>query len=158
MRVLLRFAAILGGLAAVAAGAMPAEAGCVGKIINRSRLTAVVSRDGGPFLRIPPHSSRAIPYHHPGTLDIALVCGRTSRHEPPDAQTLFRAHFTYTAIIDRCYVDVGNGFFENEFGPSLFGAIGTAPLTLNVPRQGDVVIGPVTEERCWGHATTTETD
>lgn len=130
------------GLAALLAP-LPAQAGCTRTIVNKSPFTAVVSRDGGPGVRIPPHRSQAIRYSHPGRLDLSLVCGHSGA-----GATVYRGSFTYTAILDRCYVDYGEGFFEEQIGPSFFGITDTKPLTINVPRQGDVVIGPVVEERC----------
>lgn len=119
----------------------PAEAGCTRRIVNKSSLTALVRRDGGPWVTIPPHRSQAIRYMQPGTIEFALTCGRSDT-------TVYHGTFSYSAILDRCYVEFGDGFFEEQIGPGFTGMRDTKPLTVNVPRQGDVVIGPVVEEGC----------
>ena len=128
-------------LAAIGAAA-PAAAGCTRTIINRSSLTASISRDGGPAVTIPPHRSQAIRYEHPGTLAYTLTCGRGA------SAPVYTGSFNYSAIIDRCYIAFGDGFFEDQLGPGFFGTQDTKPLTLNNPRQGDVVIGPVVDAAC----------
>ncbi|MBB3902525.1 hypothetical protein [Methylobacterium brachythecii] len=130
---------LLAGLAAA-----PAEAGCTRKIVNKSALTALISRDGGPWVTVPPHHSQSIVFSQPGKVDVALVCGRGG---PEGA--VYRSSLSYSAIIDRCYYEIGNGFFEEQLGPGFaLGTEDTAPLTVNTPRQGDVVIGPRVEARC----------
>lgn len=124
--------------------AAPAEAGCTRKIVNKSALTALVSRDGGPWVAIPPHRSQSIRLTQPGRVDFALVCGAGG---PESAVS--RTSLTYSAIIDRCYYEIGTGFFEDQLGPGFVpGTQDTAPLTANMPRQGDVVIGPRVEASC----------
>lgn len=130
------------GLLAVIAAA-PAQAGCTRTIHNRSALTAVVSRDGGPWVAIPPHRSQSIRLLHPGRIDVALTCGPGG---PESA--VYRASYGYTAIIDRCYIEFGDGFVEDYFGGGTFGRAYTRPLTLNNPRQGDIIVGPRVEEIC----------
>ena len=46
------------------------------------------------------------------------------------------------AVIDRCYIRFGDGFFEDQLGGGFFARKDTAPLALNNPRQGDLVVGP----------------
>ncbi len=133
-------ASLLAGLAAV-----PAEAGCTRSIINRSGLYAQVSRDGGPWVRIPPRAAQAIRLEHPGKLDIALTCGRGGL--APD-NTVYRGALTYNAIIDRCYIEIDDGFVPDYFGGGTFGFRDTKPMTVNNPRQGDVIIGPRVDGAC----------
>ncbi|GEP01440.1 hypothetical protein GCM10007887_22860 [Methylobacterium haplocladii] len=136
-------AGMLAGLAAA-----PAQAECVRSIVNKSALTALVRRDGGPWVTVPPHRSQAIRFSEPGSVEFALVCGRPG-YGASDAGAVYRGSVSYTAIIDRCYYEIGTGFFEDQLGPGFFpGTKDTAPLTVNVPRQGDVVIGPRIDARC----------
>ncbi len=112
-----------------------AEAGCVRRVVNRSPYFAVASRNGGPSVGIPPHSSRAIRMLAPGRVDIAAHCaargprGRLVPVGPPVAQD----SYTFTAVLDRCYYDLG------LMG---FGQGGTEPFVLNAPQQGDLTVGP----------------
>ncbi|GJD61347.1 hypothetical protein [Methylobacterium frigidaeris] len=121
--------------ALLAGGISAAEAGCVRRVINRSPYFAVASRNGGPSVGIPPHSSRSIRMLAPGRVDIAAHCaargprGRLVPVGPPVAQD----SYTFTAILDRCYYDLG------LMG---FGQGGTEPFVLNNPRDGDLVVGP----------------
>ena len=41
-----------------------------------------------------------------------------------------------------CYIRFGDGFFEDQLGGGFIGRKDTAPLALNNPRQGDLVVGP----------------
>lgn len=121
--------------ALLAGGISAAEAGCVRRVVNRSPYFAVASRNDGPSVGIPPHASRSIRMMAPGKVDIATYCaargprGRLVPVGPPVAQD----SYTFTAIIDRCYYDLG------LMG---FGQGGTEPFVLNVPRQGDLSVGP----------------
>ena len=133
--------------------AAPAQAGCTRSIINKSALSAVVSRDGGPWVRIPPHSSQTIRLSEPGSVSFALYCGGspTGLVPPPDDRTVYRGTFRYMAALDRCYIDMTDGFFTDYLGGGFFGFApfrDIKPLTLNNPRQGDVIIGPRLDEVC----------
>lgn len=133
------------GLAVAGANLMrPAEAGCTRTIINRSDLVASVSRNGGPVVTIPPHASQPIHLDGPGRVDIALTCPGAS----PAAPELYRGGAPYTAIVDRCYYRFDDGFFHDYLGGGFFGFRKTAPLTLNNPRQGDLVVGPQLNGSC----------
>lgn len=123
--------------------ALPAQAGCVRHLVNRSNLTLVASRDGGPAVVIPPHRSQAIRYRHSGHIDLSLTCGH-----PDESAPVHRASYDTVAEIDRCYVQFGSRFFENELGRGFFGTRNTAPLTLNNPNQGDVIVGPQADALC----------
>ncbi|GAB6842800.1 hypothetical protein [Methylorubrum rhodinum] len=131
-------AAVLGGLAGGLLAASSAEAGCTRQIINRSGYTALVSRDGGPWVAVRPHRAQAIRYAHSGRIDVALTCGRGALPE----SAAFRASFGTVAVIDRCYIQFGDGFFEEQLGGGFWGRKDTGPLALNNPRQGDLVVGP----------------
>ncbi|SEO69973.1 hypothetical protein SAMN04487843_103118 [Methylobacterium sp. ap11] len=121
--------------ALLAGGISTAEAGCLRRVVNRSPYFAVASRNGGPSVGIPPHSSRAIRMLAPGRVDIAAHCaargprGRLVPVGPPVAQD----SYTFTAVLDRCYYDLG------LMG---FGQGGTEPFVLNTPQQGDLTVGP----------------
>ncbi|BAQ45420.1 MULTISPECIES: hypothetical protein [Methylobacterium] len=121
--------------ALLAGGISAAEAGCLRRVVNRSPYFAVASRNGGPSVGIPPHSSRAIRMLAPGRVDIAAHCaargprGRLVPVGPPVAQD----SYTFTAVLDRCYYDLG------LMG---FGQGGTEPFVLNTPQQGDLTVGP----------------
>ncbi|MEE8630550.1 MULTISPECIES: hypothetical protein [Methylobacterium] len=121
--------------ALLAGGISAAEAGCLQRVVNRSPYFAVASRNGGPSVGIPPHSSRAIRMLAPGRVDIAAHCaargprGRLVPVGPPVAQD----SYTFTAVLDRCYYDLG------LMG---FGQGGTEPFVLNTPQQGDLTVGP----------------
>lgn len=120
------------------AGVSGAEAGCTRRIVNKSGHIALVSRDGGPWVAVGPRRSQAIRYEHSGRIDVALTCGRGAGPEGAS----FRASYDTVAVIDRCYIHFGDGFFEDKFGPGTFGAKDTGPLVLNNPRQGDLIVGP----------------
>jgi len=135
---MIAMAALLLGLAA-----SPADAECIRTLVNRSNLTLVASRDGGPPVEIPPHRSQAIRYRQSGHLDLSLSCGR-----PAESAPVYRTSYDTVAEIDRCYLQFGSRFFENELGRGFFGTRNTAPLTLNNPRQGDVVVGPQADALC----------
>lgn len=134
-----------GMFAAIGAGvvgwATPAEAGCVRTIINRSNQFASVSRDGGPLVTIPPRASQAIRLQHPGRLDVTLSCA-------PGGAAVYQNSFSYTAIVDRCYIEFDDGFVRDYMGGGFFGFRDTGPLTLNNPRQGDLIVGPRLNPSC----------
>lgn len=121
-----------------AAGTSSAQAGCTRQIINKSGYTALVSRDGGPWVAVRPHRSQTIRYNQSGRIDVALTCGPGALPE----QAAYRANFDTVAVIDRCYIRFGDGFFEDQLGGGFFARKDTAPLALNNPRQGDLVVGP----------------
>ena len=131
------------GIAATLVAAVPAaiswaEAGCARRIVNKSGTVALVSRDGGPWVAIQPHRSQTIHYYQSGKIDVALTCGPGV----PAEQASFRASFDTVAVIDRCTIRFGDGFFEDQLGGGFFARKETGPLALNNPRQGDLVIGP----------------
>ncbi|CAO4154527.1 hypothetical protein PKCBPO_04224 [Methylorubrum thiocyanatum] len=120
------------------AATAPAEASCARRIVNKSGYIALVSRDGGPWVAVRPGRSQTINYYQSGRIDVALTCGPGAL---PD-QASYRASYDTVAIIDRCYIRFGDGFFEDQLGGGFIGRKDTAPLALNNPRQGDLVVGP----------------
>ncbi|WP_411902267.1 hypothetical protein [Methylorubrum thiocyanatum] len=120
------------------AATAPAEASCARRIVNKSGYIALVSRDGGPWVAVRPGRSQTINYYQSGRIDVALTCGRGALPE----QAAYRASYDTVAIIDRCYIRFGDGFFEDQLGGGFIGRKDTAPLALNNPRQGDLVVGP----------------
>ncbi|MEN3211282.1 hypothetical protein PUR23_14770 [Methylorubrum populi] len=120
------------------AATAPAEASCARRIVNKSGYIALVSRDGGPWVAVRPGRSQTINYYQSGRIDVALTCGPGALPE----QAAYRASYDTVAIIDRCYIRFGDGFFEDQLGGGFIGRKDTAPLALNNPRQGDLVVGP----------------
>ena len=125
-------------LAVASTGITSADASCARRIVNKSGYIALVSRDGGPWVAVRPGRSQTINYYQSGRIDVALTCGPGALPE----QASFRASYDTVAIIDRCYIRFGDGFFEDQLGGGFFGRKDTAPLALNNPRQGDLVVGP----------------
>lgn len=125
-------------VAVTAVGASSARAECARRIINKSGYTALVSRDGGPWVAVRPNHAQTIRYHQSGRIDVALTCGPGALPE----QAAYRASYDTVAVIDRCYIRFGDGFFEEQLGGGFFARKDTAPLALNNPRQGDLVVGP----------------
>lgn len=142
-------AAMLSGLTLLAA-TRPAEAGCTRMIVNKSRMTALVRRDDGPWVRIGPGRSQSIHYHRSGEIEIALKCGRRGKRWVWQDDSVDLS-LDVVAVIDRCYLALGKGFAEEQLGPGVFGTEDTAPVTVNVPRQGDVIIGPFLRDACASH-------
>ena len=125
-------------LAVASTGITSANASCARRIVNKSGYIALVSRDGGPWVAVRPGRSQTINYYQSGRIDVALTCGPGALPE----QASFRASYDTVAIIDRCYIRFGDGFFENQLGGGFLGRKETGPLALNNPRQGDLVVGP----------------
>ena len=114
---------------------VPADADCIRQVYNRSPLALVVSQDGGPSFRVRPRSSRSVRLSAPGKLDVAAYCSPAGVGEP-----VAQRSFPYTVVLDRCYFQLGYGFFEPQLGVGFLPRRGTSPFTLNNPRQGDVVL------------------
>lgn len=112
-----------------------ADADCIRQVINRSPLALVVSQDGGPSVTVRPRSSRSIRLSAPGKLDLAAYCSPSSLGQP-----VAQRSFTYDVVLDRCSFEIGYGFFEQELGVGFLPRRGTAPFTLNNPKQGDIVL------------------
>ncbi len=114
---------------------IPADADCIRQVYNRSPLALVVSQDGGPSFSVRPRSSRTIRLSATGKLDVAAYCSPTDLGEP-----VAQRSFSYNVVLDRCYFQLGYGFFEQQLGVGFLPRRGTSPFTLNNPRQGDVVL------------------
>ncbi|MFD0936707.1 hypothetical protein ACFQ12_16185, partial [Methylobacterium trifolii] len=71
----------------------------------------------------------------PGTIALSASCGAGA----PVAEAVF----DYEAVQDRCFVRLGDRLFSRQLGAGFWGAQGTAPFTVNTPRQGDLVLGPL---------------
>ncbi len=132
------------GLLALVAHAGAAEAGCTRRIYNRSALTLVGSQDGGPAFVLPPGRSMPIRLTRPGTFDLGVSCAPLGQfgYEGRTGSYAAQAQLSYQAVIDRCYIKVGDQLLRPEFGPGSLGMQSTAPFTVNNPRQGDIVLGP----------------
>lgn len=129
-----------------AAMAPSASAECVRQIINRSNYVLTARRDGGPPVTILPGRVVQIRLFQPGQVDLAAYCGVPG---PDGAQSpVTQASFAYEAVIDRCFIRFGSDVDTPQFGRGFFGTQGTAPFTVNNPRQGDIVLGPFASETC----------
>ncbi|KQT11866.1 hypothetical protein ASG40_07600 [Methylobacterium sp. Leaf399] len=107
------------------AGLLPGEASCLRTVANKTPHTVLVSQDGGPAFTVRAHASRRLRYDRSGEIAVSVVCragGRFAAPQPP----AFTARYAVVAVRDRCWVDIDGG--------------GTAPLALNAPRQGDIVV------------------
>lgn len=131
-----RWLSSLGGVAAALASlSLPADAGCLRQVYNRSPFALLVTQDGGPSFMVRPRSSRSIRLSAPGKLDLTAYCSSSGLGAP-----LAQQSFTYQVVLDRCFFETGPGFFQQELGPGFLPREGTAPFTLNNPKQGDVVL------------------
>ena len=115
--------------------AVPAEASCLRRVTNRSPFLVTVALDGGPAVAVPPHRSRTIRYLASGRIEVSAFC-------PGAVAPAFRESYGTTAVLDRCYVEIGDGFFEPQLGKGFAGTDDTRPLAVNTPRQGDIAMGP----------------
>ncbi|WP_336488996.1 hypothetical protein [Methylobacterium nigriterrae] len=129
-------------LAAVLLGsAGTAEAGCTRHIYNRSGLLLSVSQDGGPAYTLLPGRSMPVRLAQPGSLALSASCGTAGG-------PVTQIRLDYEAVIDRCYIKIGDGFFEPQLGPGFVGTRDTLPFAVNNPKQGDVVLGPAASASC----------
>ncbi|GJE38404.1 hypothetical protein [Methylobacterium persicinum] len=134
--------AVLGTACTISA----ASAECLRQIINRSPFVLTARRDGGPPVTILPGHAVQVRLSHPGQLDFAAYC---SVPGPNGARSpITQASFSYEAVIDRCYIELGGQIFVPQLGRGFIGLQGTAPFTVNNPRQGDVVLGPFATDAC----------
>ncbi|WP_019903269.1 hypothetical protein [Methylobacterium sp. 77] len=147
----IRSTPLLAGLASfmvLATGVGLAEASCLRQVANRSRLTLVVGQAGGPAVTVRPGTSRKIRLDGPAPVDVSAYCGVGLRAGVALGQPVIQRSFAVTAVQDRCYFEIGRGFFERELGPSFFPREGTEPFALNTPRQGDLALGPTGGPAC----------
>ncbi|MCC0807922.1 hypothetical protein FPV16_17190 [Methylobacterium sp. W2] len=144
----LRSTLVFAGLASVTVLANSqgtAEASCLRQVANRSTLTLVVGQGVGPAVTVRPGTSRTIRLDGPAPVEISGYCGGVLRGGVPLGQPVLQRSFAVTAVKDRCFYEVGNGFFERELGPSFFPREDAGAFALNNPRQGDLAIGPSAE-------------
>lgn len=132
----------LASLAIVGGGQSFAEASCIRQVTNRSVLTLVVSQEGGPAVTVRPGTSRTIRLDGPRPVEVAAYCGIGPRGEVPAGPPAIQRSFAVTAVQDRCFYEIGIGFFERELGVGFLPRFGTEPFALNAPRQGDLALGP----------------
>ncbi len=141
-----RASAVVLALLGTACTASVASAECLRQIINRSAYVLTARRDGGPPVTILPGHAVEVRLSHPGQLDFAAYCGVPG----PDGSLspITQASFSYEAVIDRCFINFGSPLYVPQLGRGFFGTQGTAPFTVNNPRQGDVILGPFATEAC----------
>ncbi|KAB1073764.1 hypothetical protein [Methylobacterium planeticum] len=120
-----------------------AAAGCTRRVTNRSAYTLLVSQDGAPVLRVGPGRSAPIRMMRPGRLDLTATCGPGGGTPPVASISL-----DYEAVLDRCFIRIGDGLFEPQLGPGFIGVRDVSPFAVNNPNQGDVVLGPVGASSC----------
>lgn len=121
-----------------------ARADCLRTVYNRSGYVLVVNKDGGPGVTVRPGRSVPVRLSQPGRLDLVAYCPAIDRfgRAVPGGGEAARISLDYEAVIDRCFMKIGDGFFQRDLGQGFFGTKDTAPFTANNPRQGDVVLGP----------------
>ena len=112
-----------------------ASADCLRHIYNRSPYALVVTQNEGPSFSVRPRSSGAFRLAGPGKIDVAAFCSGADLRQPVVQQS-----FEYQAVLDRCFFEVGNRFFQNELGNGFLPSRSVAPFTLNNPQQGDIIL------------------
>lgn len=131
-----------------AAWTSAASADCLRRVYNRSAYVLVASQDGGPSFVVRPGRTATVRLSHPGHFDLTAYCSPINRLGQPVAgeQDAAKIRLEYEAVLDRCFMKIGDGFFERALGPGFFGTKDTAPFTVNNPNQGDIVLGPFRAE------------
>ena len=121
-----------------------ASADCLRRVYNRSTAVLVASQDGGPAFVVRPGRSATLRLSRPGQIDLTAYCAPVDRLGRPVAggREAAKLRLDYEAVLDRCFMKFGDGFFEPELGPGFFGTKDTAPFTVNNPNPGDIVLGP----------------
>lgn len=112
-----------------------AEAGCLRHVHNRSPYTLVVTQADGSSTTVRPRSTGSVRMDGPGAVDVAAFCSIAGAGAP-----ILQQSFSYEAVQDRCFYEVGHRFFEQELGNGFLPRRSEAPFTLNNPRQGDLVL------------------
>lgn len=128
-------------LVVLVTGFSEAEASCLRKVANRSTLTLVVGQGDGGAVTVRPGTLRTIRLDGSAPVDVTGYCD-VPRRGAPFGQPVVQRSFPVTAVMDRCFYEIGNGFFERELGPSFFPRDDTGAFALNTPRQGDLALGP----------------
>ncbi len=139
-------AALAFGVLGIVSATPDASAECLRRIYNRSAFVLVASQDGGPAATLLPGESLPVRLARPGTVSLSAYCAVPG----PDGalEPVTQAQFDYQAVLDRCFIRFGSGAFVPQLGRGFFGSQGTAPFTVNNPRQGDVVLGPFAAPSC----------
>jgi hypothetical protein len=112
-----------------------AEAGCLRHVHNRSPYTLVVTNSDGSAATVRPRSTGSIRLIEPGQVDVAAFCTGSGAEAP-----VLQRSFSYEAVQDRCFFEVGHRFFDRELGNGFLPRRADAPFALNNPRQGDLVL------------------
>ncbi len=112
-----------------------AEADCLRHVYNRSPYTLVVTQEAGASFSVRPRSTASFRLAMSGTVGVAAYCGPADVGAP-----VVQDSFAYTAILDRCYFQVGDTFFDRELGNGFGPRLSDAPFTLNNPKQGDLAL------------------
>ena len=125
-----------------------ASADCLRRVYNRSASVLVGSQNGGPAFVVRPGQTASVRLSGPGHIDLTAYCSPVDRIGRPVAGGQEAAHINlaYEAVLDRCFMKFGDGFFQRELGPGFVGTKDTAPFTVNNPNQGDIVLGPFKAE------------
>ena len=120
-----------------------ASADCLRRVSNRSAYVLVGHQDTGAGFVLRPGRSATVRLARPGRFDLTAYCSPVDRLGRPmlGGREAARLRIDYEAVLDRCYMKIGDGFFETALGPGFAGTQDTAPFTVNNPRQGDIVLG-----------------
>lgn len=143
------FRTLLASAALATCWTSAASAGCLRRVYNRSAYVLVGTQDGGPAFVVRPGRAAALRLSRPGRFDLTAYCAPVDRLGSPMAGGGQAAQIRLDdeAVMDRCFMKIGDGFFEPELGPGFFGTTNTAPFTVNNPNPGDIVLGPF-EAQC----------
>lgn len=126
---------------ALAASAGAASADCIRHVYNRSPLTLVGAQQGGPSFVVRPGTSRAIRLSGRGSLELSGYCDAYGARGGDGAGgAAVQTSLRYTAVLDRCYMEIGHDFFDRELGRGFLPRDSIEPFTVNNPKQGDVVL------------------
>ena len=123
-----------------------ASADCLRRIYNRSTFVLVARQDDGPPATILPGQALSVRLSRPGKIDLSAYCsvpGADGGLKP-----VIMDSFDYEAQIDRCFIKFGGQLFIPQLGRGFIGLQGTAPFTVNNPRQGDLILGPSRDQSC----------
>jgi hypothetical protein len=123
-----------------------AAAGCLRRIYNRSSFVLVARQDGGTPTTIMPGRSLSVRLLRPGKIDLSAYCGVP--RPGGEFKPIVEDSFDYGAQIDRCFIRFGGQLFVPQLGRGFIGLHGTAPFTVNNPRQGDLILWPSSDQSC----------
>jgi hypothetical protein len=123
-----------------------AAADCLRRIYNRSSYVLVARQDDGPPTTVMPGRSLSVRLSRFGKIDLSAYCGVPG--PGGELRPTVEESFDYEAQIDRCFIRFGGQLFVPQLGKGFIGLQGTAPFTVNNPRQGDVILGPSSDRSC----------